>query len=224
MRHHLVWLPESLYLGQQQHLFGSPCSRISISRVRASFSACSHEESQTQQKRPISSFQQSLAVRGFLHAWSLAQQICQPNKCLFSHVESLAEGWCRQPNASLQINCVISFCFSLYLMLHACTARFDVTGISKKKFNVFGWTKQGKPAILVSFHLLLSSMPRSMAPRYRLCQHHLGCHALDGCLDTSESRSVALRRVISKPRVLAPTGQKWVYVFQGVKCIFFKMD
>jgi hypothetical protein len=28
----------------------------------------------------------------------------------------------------LQLNCVISFFFRLYLVLHACAARFDVTG------------------------------------------------------------------------------------------------
>ena len=30
-----------------------------------------------------------------------------------------------------QLNCVISFCFHLYLMLHACAVRFDVTGMLK---------------------------------------------------------------------------------------------
>ena len=65
------------------------------------FSVCSHEVSQAQQKWLISAFQQSLAAGGFLHVWSLAQQLCQPNKYLFSHAESLAEGWCRQPNAPL---------------------------------------------------------------------------------------------------------------------------
>ena len=37
----------------------------------------------------------------------------------------------------LQINCVISFYFYLYLMLHACAARFDVMG-NLVKFWVFG--------------------------------------------------------------------------------------
>ena len=27
----------------------------------------------------------------------------------------------------LQVNCAISFCFRLYLVLHACATRFDVT-------------------------------------------------------------------------------------------------
>jgi hypothetical protein len=36
----------------------------------------------------------------------------------------------------LQANCAISFCFHLYLMLHACAARFDVTK-NFKKFLIF---------------------------------------------------------------------------------------
>jgi len=36
----------------------------------------------------------------------------------------------------LQTNYIISFCFHLYLMLHACAARFDVTG-NLEKFLVF---------------------------------------------------------------------------------------
>ena len=38
---------------------------------------------------------------------------------------------------NLQANCAISFCFHLYLMLHACVARFDMTG-NLKKFFIFG--------------------------------------------------------------------------------------
>jgi len=34
----------------------------------------------------------------------------------------------KDSSRDLQINCVISFCFRLYLMLHACATRFDVTG------------------------------------------------------------------------------------------------
>ena len=41
----------------------------------------------------------------------------------------------------LQINCVISFCFYLYLMFHACAVRFDITGNLKNFANFFG-TKQ----------------------------------------------------------------------------------
>jgi len=37
----------------------------------------------------------------------------------------------------LQVNCAISFYFYLYLILHACAARFDVTE-NLKKFLVFG--------------------------------------------------------------------------------------
>ena len=33
----------------------------------------------------------------------------------------------KDSSRDLQANCVISFCFRLYLMLHACAARFDVT-------------------------------------------------------------------------------------------------
>ena len=33
----------------------------------------------------------------------------------------------KDSSRDLQINCVISFCFHLYLMLHVCAARFDVT-------------------------------------------------------------------------------------------------
>ena len=42
----------------------------------------------------------------------------------------------------LQSNRAISFCFHIYLMLHTCAARFDVTE-NLEKFFVFGWTKQG---------------------------------------------------------------------------------
>jgi len=38
----------------------------------------------------------------------------------------------------LQTNCAISFCFYLYLMLHACAVRFDVTR-NLEKFLVFWW-------------------------------------------------------------------------------------
>jgi hypothetical protein len=34
----------------------------------------------------------------------------------------------KDSSRDLQANCVISFCFRLYLMLHACGARFNVTG------------------------------------------------------------------------------------------------
>jgi len=37
----------------------------------------------------------------------------------------------------LQVNCAISFYFRLYLMLHACVERFDVTG-NLENFLVFG--------------------------------------------------------------------------------------
>jgi len=36
---------------------------------------------------------------------------------------------------NLHINCAISFCFYLYLIIHACAARFDVT-INLEKFLV----------------------------------------------------------------------------------------
>jgi hypothetical protein len=36
----------------------------------------------------------------------------------------------------LQLNCVISFLFHLHLVLHACAARFDVTGT----VALFGFT------------------------------------------------------------------------------------
>jgi hypothetical protein len=36
----------------------------------------------------------------------------------------------------LQLNCVISFFFRLYLILHACAAGFDVTSI----VTLFGFT------------------------------------------------------------------------------------
>jgi len=38
---------------------------------------------------------------------------------------------------NLQANCAISFYFCLYLMLHACALRFDVTE-NLEKFLVFG--------------------------------------------------------------------------------------
>ena len=33
----------------------------------------------------------------------------------------------KDSSCDLQTNCVISFCFRLYLILHTCAARFDVT-------------------------------------------------------------------------------------------------
>ena len=43
----------------------------------------------------------------------------------------------KDSSRNLQINCVISFYFYLYLVLHACVARFDVTG-NLEKFLDFG--------------------------------------------------------------------------------------
>jgi hypothetical protein len=37
----------------------------------------------------------------------------------------------------LQTNCIISFYFYLYLMLHTCAARFDVTENFKKNYKIF---------------------------------------------------------------------------------------
>jgi hypothetical protein len=37
------------------------------------------------------------------------------------------------PSLDLQINCAINFYFYLYLMLHACTSKFDVTENFEKK-------------------------------------------------------------------------------------------
>jgi hypothetical protein len=50
-----------------------------------------HHARLAQQKRPISAFLQSLAEWGFLHTHSLARQIHEPNKRMFSHPQSLAE-------------------------------------------------------------------------------------------------------------------------------------
>ena len=41
----------------------------------------------------------------------------------------------KDPSRDLQINCAISFCFHLYLMLYECAARFDVT----ETFIFFFW-------------------------------------------------------------------------------------
>ena len=46
---------------------------------------------------------------------------------------------------NLQINCVISFCFWLYLILYACATRFDVTG-NLEKFFIF-WGELNKAII-----------------------------------------------------------------------------
>ena len=43
----------------------------------------------------------------------------------------------KDSSRDLQVNCVISYLFYLYLMFHACAARFDVTG-NLVKFWVFG--------------------------------------------------------------------------------------
>jgi len=43
----------------------------------------------------------------------------------------------KKSSYDLQTNCVISFCFHLYLMLYACTVKFDVTR-NLEKFLVFG--------------------------------------------------------------------------------------
>ena len=41
-------------------------------------------------------------------------------------------------------NCVISFCFRLYLMLHACAVRFDVMeNLNKKKNEFLGEQENG---------------------------------------------------------------------------------
>jgi len=43
----------------------------------------------------------------------------------------------KDSSRDLQTNCIINFYFYLYLMLHACAPRFDVTS-NLKKFLVFG--------------------------------------------------------------------------------------
>jgi hypothetical protein len=43
----------------------------------------------------------------------------------------------KDTSRDLQANCAISFYFRLYLMLHACASRFNVTG-NFEKFLVFG--------------------------------------------------------------------------------------
>jgi len=47
----------------------------------------------------------------------------------------------------LQLNCVISFCFRLYLMFHACATRFDVT---ENLENFFGFHDELNKAYDVS--------------------------------------------------------------------------
>ena len=43
----------------------------------------------------------------------------------------------KDSSRDLQVNCTISYLFYLYLMFHACAARFDVMG-NLVKFWVFG--------------------------------------------------------------------------------------
>jgi len=43
----------------------------------------------------------------------------------------------KDSSRNLQTNCIINFCFHLYLMLHVYAARFDVTK-NLEKFLVFG--------------------------------------------------------------------------------------
>ena len=57
---------------------------------------------------------------------------------------------------------MISFCFRLYLMLHACAARFDVTG-NLENFLDFEVNKQG-----LSFSPVSAARPRP-APPPRAC-------------------------------------------------------
>ena len=42
----------------------------------------------------------------------------------------------KDSSRDLQLNCVISFCFRLYLMFYTCATRFDVTG-NLENFLVF---------------------------------------------------------------------------------------
>ena len=43
----------------------------------------------------------------------------------------------KDSSRQLRVNCAISYSFYLYLMLHACAARFDVTG-NLEKFWILG--------------------------------------------------------------------------------------
>ena len=43
----------------------------------------------------------------------------------------------KDSSRDLQANCVINFCFRLYLMFHACAARFDMTE-NLENFLFFG--------------------------------------------------------------------------------------
>jgi len=71
----------------------------------------------------------------------------------------------------LQIKYAISFYFYLYLMFHACAARFDLTE-NLEKFLVFGWTKQGLRGCLV-FPVKI------YRPSYRVFRHMHGVLNID---------------------------------------------
>jgi hypothetical protein len=47
--------------------------------------------------------------------------------CLLTGVWRVVRIHICDSSRDLQTNCVINFCFRLYLMLHACAAKFDVT-------------------------------------------------------------------------------------------------
>jgi hypothetical protein len=49
--------------------------------------------------------------------------LCCFNKSDHAHTSSLDS---KDLSRKLQLNCIISFYFRLYLILHACVARFDV--------------------------------------------------------------------------------------------------
>jgi len=53
----------------------------------------------------------------------------------------------KDSSRDLQLNCVISFCFRLYLMFHACVTRFDVT---RNLVNFFGFQGELNKALFVA--------------------------------------------------------------------------
>jgi len=59
---------------------------------------------------------------------------------LFNKYYPIIELGLKDSSRDLQTNCAISFCLHLYLMLHACAARFDVIG-NLEKFLDFGFTR-----------------------------------------------------------------------------------
>jgi hypothetical protein len=112
----------------------------------------------------------------------------------------------------LQLNCVISFFFRLYLVLHACAARFDVTDI----VALFRFTFRELNRLEVSFeashqapeHLAVSEDACGVSAAILERTFYAAAHALLRARSPAFLGSTSKCQVQGRPRVVAPVHRR----------------